>query len=963
MKQRHVTILFICYLAFFYTAVYAQTDIQKPEFSMEHGFYESSFDVTISNDSANSYIRYTLDGSDPVTSNTSITSRQPVIITIDPESTTGGRAKSPGVVLRACTVIGTQASESVTNTYLFINKIGTLSPENGRPNSSWPAANNNPAYQYIIYGMDQNILSDPRYKDLINDAMLAIPTVSVVTDLKNLFSASTGIYVNALEEGDSWERPASLEIINPDGSEGFQINAGIRIRGGYSRHNENPKHAFRFFFREKYGKGKLKYPLFGDEGVKEFDKIDFRTSQNYSWSYPGHMAEYNTMNRDVFSRDLQREMGQPYTRSRYYHLYINGVYWGLYQSQERSEARYAASYLGGSPEDYDVIKNEDGVITATDGNEDTWERIYKLCQTGFKSNSLYYGLEGRNPDGSLNPLYKVLVDIDNLIDYMLVIFYAGNFDSPTSMWQNNKGANNFYCLYNRNANEGFKFFAHDAEHTLRTSSGEHWNAKGLTEDRVNIGTLTNEYKMVVDWFGIFHPQWLHFKLSDNAEYRLRFADHVYKYFFNNGIMTPSQASTFFEKRAKEIELAIIGESARWGNTYSYPAKTKDDWQWAVDDIINNYFPYRTSIVMDQLRKASLYPKINPPVFGSGSKLITSETLEIDPGFSLNMANPNTQGIVYYTINGSDPRKIGGDVNDSSAYIAEKNSVITITNTTVIKARIKDGDTWSALHKITLYVNSDFSSLKLTEINYHPLDGDTTNDDEYEFIELKNTGNTSLILSGIYFENGLTYVFPEGSSLAAGKYLVLASNSDEFKNRYGFLPFGVYSGKLDNGGERLTLCTVTSDTIFSVVYDDKSPWPEKADGDGYSLVVINPAGDLNDPSNWRASYRINGSPGEDDVESTVVLSDKILPAEFKLEQNYPNPFNPVTNFRFSIKEFNNVSLKIYDMLGREVVVLLNQKMEAGIHTIKFNAFELASGVYIARLQSGTNMSAIKISLLK
>jgi hypothetical protein len=133
-----------------------------------------------------------------------------------------------------------------------------------------------------------------------------------------------------------------------DGTAGFQANAGVRIRGGFSRKPDNPKHAFRFIFRSDYGTPKLLYPLFGGEGAGSFDKIDLRTSQNYSWSVDGG-ADFseNIMNRDVFSRDLQRELGRPYTRSRYYHLYINGVYWGLFQSQERSEAKYAATYFGG----------------------------------------------------------------------------------------------------------------------------------------------------------------------------------------------------------------------------------------------------------------------------------------------------------------------------------------------------------------------------------------------------------------------------------------------------------------------------------------------------------------------------------------------------------------------------------------------------------------------------------------
>ena len=125
-----------------------------------------------------------------------------------------------------------------------------------------------------------------------------------------------------------------------------------------------------------------------------------RTSQNYAWS-TGDTR--NTMLRDVFSRDTQRDMGQPYTRSRYYHLYLNGMYWGLFQTQERSEARFASDYLGGNAEDYDVIKvnTEDWQyrIEATDGDFDNWYEIWNMCQEGFTSNEDYFKLEGKDAEG------------------------------------------------------------------------------------------------------------------------------------------------------------------------------------------------------------------------------------------------------------------------------------------------------------------------------------------------------------------------------------------------------------------------------------------------------------------------------------------------------------------------------------------------------------------------------------
>ncbi|MBK8805607.1 MAG: hypothetical protein IPO21_02710 [Bacteroidales bacterium] len=95
--------------------------------------------------------------------------------------------------------------------------------------------------------MDPDIVNAPAYRDSINMALLQIPTISIVTDNAHLFDTTSGIYFNAIAQGSEWERPVSIELINPDSTEGFHINGGIRIRGGYSRHNENPKHSFRLF--------------------------------------------------------------------------------------------------------------------------------------------------------------------------------------------------------------------------------------------------------------------------------------------------------------------------------------------------------------------------------------------------------------------------------------------------------------------------------------------------------------------------------------------------------------------------------------------------------------------------------------------------------------------------------------------------------------------------------------------
>src|SRR5438874_8069408 len=136
--------------------------------------------------------------------------------------------------------------------------------------------------------MDPNVVGNPTYRGEVVSDLKAIPSYSLVTDLGNLFDPTTGIYANASQDGRAWERPASIELIYPDGTEGFHINGGIRIRGGYSRSTGNPKHAFRLFFRQEYGQAKLQYPAFARQGGSAvFDSFDLRTFENYSWSFEG----------------------------------------------------------------------------------------------------------------------------------------------------------------------------------------------------------------------------------------------------------------------------------------------------------------------------------------------------------------------------------------------------------------------------------------------------------------------------------------------------------------------------------------------------------------------------------------------------------------------------------------------------------------------------------------------------
>ncbi len=158
-------------------------------------------------------------------------------------------------------------------------------------------------------------------------------------------------------------------------------------------------------------------------------------------------------------------------------------------------------------------------------------------------------------------------------------------------------------------------------------------------------------------------------------------------------------------------------------------------------------------------------------------------------------------------------------------------------------------------------------LRITEIMYNPPEGGSFDNEQYEFVELKNIGTASLKLDGVRFTGGISYTFEVGRNrmLAAGACIVIARNQSAFTARYGSnvnLSPGTCTGSLDNAGETIELEDRTNSTIQEFEYDDA--WYPTTDGQGYSLTIKNPAStDLDSWSNrdaWRASPSKNGSPG-------------------------------------------------------------------------------------------------------
>jgi hypothetical protein len=772
-------------------------------FSQPHGFYEQPLAVELSTATPGAVIYYTTNGSDP-TPETGLGYTKPLEI------------NSTFLLRAAAFKNGWLPSAVETNTYIYVDSVLTQTAHPPHFPEYWGVHQVDfEDYRAGMpveadYEMDPEIVNDPRYHDRLIEGLTAIPSLSIVTDMPHF----THIYSNPLWRGMPSERAVSVELIAPDGSEpGFQANAGLRIQGGVGRNPFYPKHSFRLFFRSAYGPSRLAYPFFSNSPVTKFNTLVLRGGVNRSFAGTAQNKE-TTYIRDEWLRATQLDISGIGSHGRFVHVYLNGLYWGLYNVVERPDASFMASYFGGDDDDW-VVMNHGGTVDGPDSALVELIEQYKSLATA--------GADPQNR-AKLRQTITSLINIPQFVDYIILNWYSGNQD-----W----GENNWYAA-RRLPNGQVNYFVWDAEKIFFEGAEIYFGRTQVSRSNVVLP--------------IFDLLW------DDVDFRMFLADRLYAHLFNNGALTDDNARTRWLNISAPLEQAIVGESARWGDARQEPPITRDDWLKARDNVLAQ-MDGNAARLITQAREKGYYPPIDPPEFNRQSGLVAE-------GFELTMAA--AEGVIYYTTDGSDPRiPVTGEIAGGSLVYR---APLVLTTSTTIKARVwqqADGEpVWSALHEATFRMSAVESKLAITEIMYNPLGGN-----RYEFIELKNIGDTEISLGNMYFDQGINVAFPPAFPLLVpGEFTVLVRDPASFAERYPNVPVaGTYRGKLSNQGETITLKDQAGNTVVSVSYDDENGWPISADGRGDSLVLVNPAGDPHDPRNWRASANIHGSPGSDESE--------------------------------------------------------------------------------------------------
>ena len=400
--------------------------VSDTTFTVDRGFFSESFEVEIATTTPGATIRYTLNG--------------------DPPDTSSGEVYSGPITITTTTVLRAAAfkddflpSNVAAQTYIFAADVLQQDGSElggvrwGHAGADWEMD------PLIVNHADPEIRPEP-------DDLLRIPTVSLSLDFDRMWG-SNGIYIR----GENIETPVGFEYFDPSrpGS-GVQTNSTVQIVGGSSPQRwKVDKLSMRVRFTEDEGASELEYSVFGPDATNTFDTLVIDARLNNVWHYGGGSdpdgqrgrAQYM---RDEFASDLQNALGGYGPHAQHVHVYINGIYWGLHILHERPDDNFAASYLGGFAEDYDVIKHN--ASTVVSGSNASFRELNQILGTSGNLSDQQYEQAAS------------LLDIDDFIDYMLLNYYIGNSD-----WSHQ----NWYASRSRTDPEGkWRFHSWDAEHSM-----------------------------------------------------------------------------------------------------------------------------------------------------------------------------------------------------------------------------------------------------------------------------------------------------------------------------------------------------------------------------------------------------------------------------------------------------------------------------------------------------------------
>lgn len=723
----------------------------------------------------------------------------------------------------------------------------------------------------------------------------SLPVITLQTEPENLFDDMKGIYVQGRNGAEGfcangprnwnqdWERPCALNFYEEDGTEAFAINAGMKIGGGCSRGLKMK--SMNFYFRKNlYGDGKVKYPVFPQSDIQEYNRLKIRNSGNDFVQMGFRDGAIQSMLYNTIDIDLMAY--RPVV------AYVNGSYWGIYGLRELYNEDYVGSHHDVDPENLDIITNPYAGGEVQEGDGIAFGELVTYFQTHDLSNQSNYEYVASQ------------IDINEFLNYYIVQIYLANYDWPANnlrVWRERENGKWRWMLYDLDASSGFAS----------------WSASTVNHNTLDFATTTDG-----DWWpnGPHSTLFLR-KLLENTGFRNEFVHRTSSY--SKLLFHPDRVNQVTDSIRALLSPEIVRHQNKWTNKFwefgggNPGGGSRGQWETYIR-VFKAFFVGRFNAMRNHMR----------------FQFNLSQTYQLTFNHT-----ENTPGKVYFHSNELEipaqfkaeyfqdlPLKIKAVPNPGFVFLKWEETGET-------SPEIEFEGTGTGNTTLTpVFVKLEPS---ITEIHYNPKEGEV-----YEFIEMFNPSVDVLDISGYHFSEGIEFTFPQGSSIAPGEFLLLAKDKALYANISCNL-FQWTSGDLDNAGEVLELLRPDNRIADRVSYSSKDPWPLQANGMGNSLSLEKPYLDNQIVENWITSTFQGGTPcGE---KSPIINTDEV---ENFIVRIYPNPISSELNVVHATIGGEPLHLEILSIDGQRVLEH-DFESNSFERTEVFPLENLAAGTYILK----------------
>ncbi len=579
-------------------------------------------------------------------------------------------------------------------------------------------------------------------------------------------------------------------------------------------------------------------------------------------------------------------------------VFLDGQYWGVHNIREKISKYYIAENYGINPDSVDLLQFDGYVI---EGSNENFLAMAEFIVFNDMTDSLNY-------DSVTHWL-----DIENFCDHFITETYYINWDWP----QNN------------------------IKYWRERKPGARWRYI-LTDIDMGLGLMgsftTNDLNRVINATNNYHS-YLFRSLLENTTFRNyftnRYADLI------NTIFEPGNFKELAYKFRDSIASEMPRHFAKWGGDVNFWSTVYID--GVMINFIENRPKHARNHIQDEFslkKQVCVTLNVYPPEAGKIKiSTITPESLpwsgiyfDSVPVTITAIPNLGFQFSFWESVN--------------ILQLPDFNPSMTIN--------IDTNDVFTAYFFGTPQENL----IAVNEINYNS----SASLDAGDWVELYNYGNIDVDISCWKFKDSNDdneFVFPENTVLTKGQYLILFRDSAKFKSQFPSVlnAVGPFDFGLSSSGDTLRLFDDENSLYLSMSYSPSPPWPDEANGQGYTLELLDANGNLNDASNWFTGC-IGGSPGKAFEPCQQNVDDARFNNTVTLN-SYPNPFDNHTCFLLHTSKNETVTINILDQFGRKVDVLLNKKLAEGNYEIYFDAGKIPAGVYYCQLITPSEVKTIAI----